>query len=151
MPEEKKKWKREISAGGIVYKKESGLIFVLLIKTSGRTKEKKQVWTFPKGQLDKDQPEEAAKREVKEEAGVEAKIVEKLGSIKYPFVWEGENIFKIVTFFLMEYVSGDPKDHDFEVAEAKWFVLDEAEKMLSYKTDKEVFTKAKAILMSRSE
>jgi len=144
-----KKWKREISAGGIVYKKQDSQTFVLLIKPSGQTENKDKVWTFPKGHLDNDKPEEAAIREVKEEGGVEGKIVEKLGSIKYPFVWAGENIFKIVTFYLMEYVSGDPADHDFEVEEAKWFLLEEAKDSLTYKTDKEVFEKAKKTLDSK--
>lgn len=148
MIEEKKKWKREISAGGVVYKKDDSQIFVLLITPSGKTVNKDQVWTFPKGHVDKDKPEVAALREVKEEGGVEAKIVENLGSVKYTFVWEGENIFKIVTYYLMEYVSGDPANHDQEVAEAKWVEYSDAEKLISYKTDKEVFAKAKAKLIT---
>jgi 8-oxo-dGTP pyrophosphatase MutT (NUDIX family) len=142
-----KKWKREISGGGVVYKKEHGKIFILLIKPSGQTANKDEVWTFPKGHLDDQKPEEAALREVKEETGVVAKIAGKLGSIKYTFVWEGDNIFKIVTFYLMEYVSGDTKNHDFEVADAEWFNIHEVENKISYKTDKEIFAKAKAILM----
>jgi 8-oxo-dGTP diphosphatase len=146
MTEEKKKYKREISAGGLVYKKEDGQIFVLLIMPSGQTANKDKVWTLPKGHLDKDKAEDAAVREVREEAGVEAKIVENLGSYKYTFVWEGENIFKIVTYYLMEYVSGNPKDHDWEVEESKWFELEEGRKNLTYKIDKEVFKKAEKIL-----
>lgn len=146
---EEKKWKREISAGGIVYKKENEQTFVLLIKPSGSTQNQEKKWTFPKGLIDSDEkPEQTALREVKEEGGVEATIIEKLGSVKYTYVWEGKNIFKIVTWFLMEYVSGNPEDHDHEVLEAKWFELSEAEKMLVYKTDKEIFEKAKKILMS---
>lgn len=155
---DKKQWKREISAGGIVYKKHppatqageragGDKILILLIKPSGKTHDSERKWTFPKGWMDAgEKPEETAVREVKEEAGIEAKIIEKLGSIKYTFKWEGENIFKIVAYYLMEYISGDPKDHDFEVAEAGWFALVDAEKMLSYKTDKEIFEKAKSKL-----
>ncbi len=148
---EEKKWKREISAGGIVYKKESGQFFVVLIKHSGKTaNQEKEVWTFPKGHIDPgEKPEDAAIREVGEETGVVAKIVDKLGSIKYTFVWEGENIFKIVTFYLMEYISGDVAGHDYEVEEAKWFEFLEAEKQLHYKADKETLAKAKKILNVR--
>lgn len=146
--EEKKKWKREISAGGVVYKKDQSQTFVLLVLTSGATAEDKQVWTFPKGHLDDQKPEEAAVREVREEGGVEARIVEKLGSVKYTFVWKGENIFKIVTWYLMEYVSGDPADHDHEVKDARWVTLPEAETMLKYKTDKEIIQKAKPFLIA---
>lgn len=147
MVEKNKKWKREISAGGVVYKQQDDKIFVLLIKPSGKTKNKDSKWSFPKGLIDgSEKSETTAVREVKEEAGIEAKIEEKLGSVKYIFIWEGENIFKIVTFYLMEYVSGDPKDHDFEVAEAKWFELPEVDHHLTYKTDKEIFERAKEIL-----
>src|SRR3989338_2066685 len=146
MKQEQTKWKREISAGGGVFKKENREIYILFIQNSGKNAETKKVWTFPKGHLDDQKPEEAAIREVKEEAGVEAKIIEKLGSVKYTFVWEEENIFKIVTWYLMEYVSGDLANHDHEVADAAWFELSEIEKMLTYKTDKEVFAKAKVLL-----
>ncbi|MBX4187282.1 MAG: NUDIX domain-containing protein [Candidatus Doudnabacteria bacterium] len=137
------KWKREISAGGVVFKKDGSQTFILLIQPSGQTANKDLVWTFPKGHLDNQKAEEAAVREVKEEGGVNAKIIANLGSYKYTFVWEGENIFKIVTYYLMEYVDGDPADHDHEVAEAKWFEIAEAEKNLTYKIDKEVIEKAK--------
>lgn len=159
MPEE---WKREISAGGVVYtdarsvprlkrrgKKAQDQIYILLIKPSGKTHDQERKWTFPKGLMD-DRPgmsvEDVAVAEVKEEGGVEAKIIEKLGSLKYTYKWEGKNIFKIVTWYLMEYVSGDPKDHDFEVAEAGWYELSEAEKMIGYKTDVELFKKVKKLL-----
>src|SRR3989344_4741533 len=125
MKQEQTKWKREISAGGVVYKKEIDQIDILLIFPKGWRNAEPQ-WTFPKGHIDeKEKPETAALREVKEEAGVEAKIIEKLGSVKYTFVWEEENIFKIVTWYLMEYVSGDLANHDHEVADAAWFELSE--------------------------
>ncbi len=146
MDKRDKKWKREISAGGVVFKKEPERIYILLIKPSGKTKNKAQVWTFPKGHIDDQQPEEAAIREVKEETGIEARIVEKLGSIKYSFQWEGEKIFKIVTFYLMEYFSGDPANHDAEVSDAQWFELDQVKNLLKYKGDKEIFAKAYARL-----
>lgn len=144
-------WKKEVSAGGIVYKKENGQIYILLIKPSGKTADQERKWTFPKGLIADKNPEsivESALREVKEEGGVEAVVKDDLGEVKYFYKWQGQNIFKIVRWFLMEYASGDPANHDFEVAEAGWFELSEAEKMLSYKTDKEIFEKAKKALGS---
>ena len=83
---------------------------------------------------------------MREEGGVDAKIIQDLGEVKYFFRWQDESIYKTVQYFLMEYVSGDPNDHDHEVDEAKWFELSEAEQVLTYSTDKEVFEKAKKAL-----
>lgn len=149
--EERKKWKREISAGGVVFRKENGGISILLIQGFNKGNEVPTgKWSFPKGWIGdhgEESIEQAALREVREEGGVAAKITSKLGSTKYIFKWEGENIFKIVIWFLMEYESGDVKDHDREVSEAKWVDIRQVESMLAYKTDKEIFFKAKQILL----
>ena len=65
------------------------------------------VWALPKGIIgDGEKPEETALREVAEETGVEARLVGKLGDIRYVYTanWEerkGERIFKVVSFFLL--------------------------------------------------
>ena len=126
--------KREFSAGGIVFK--SGQ--VLLTKHS-----QNKHWSFPKGLIDPGQTsEEAALREVKEEGGVEAEIVGKVGYSKYVYILNGEKIFKVVTYFLMKYLSGDPKDHDWEVEEAKWLQPEVALKQLTFSQDKKLLKKA---------
>ncbi|MBI4363402.1 MAG: NUDIX domain-containing protein [Candidatus Doudnabacteria bacterium] len=146
MPEEKPKWKREISAGGVVYKKENNLIFILLIMPKGPNfGPPVGYWTFPKGLLDHDgeDKEEVAVREVKEEGGVEAGIKQELGMAKYFRKSEYfGNAIKFVHFYLMEYVSGDPGNHDEEVAEAGWFPLEEVPKKLKFPHDKEIFEKS---------
>ena len=150
MTEEKTKWKREISAGGIVYKKQDGQIFVLLINPKSRDfGPAEDYWTFPKGKQDKpgEDLKQVAVREVQEEGGVTAEIEQELGYQKYFRNWKGDEAIKFVTYYLMKYLDGDPKDHDDEVAEAKWFPLEEGEKMLKFKTDKEVFEKAKKFLL----
>lgn len=126
--------KREFSAGGIVFNKGK----VLLTKHS-----QNKHWSFPKGLIDPGQTsEQAAIREVKEEGGVEAEIIDKIGYNKYVYTLNGEKIFKVVVYFLMKYLSGDPKDHDWEVEEAGWFNPDEALKTLSFSRDKELLRKA---------
>ena len=152
---------KEMSAGGVVYRKNGDGsassagqgVFILLIMPAPRESATREafrpVWTFPKGWVGDhtdETMEQTALREVKEEGGVEAKIIESLGEVKYFFRWQGENIFKTVEFFLMEYVSGDPADHDHEVDEAKWVPLEQVEEILTYKEDKEIFAKAKKIL-----
>lgn len=149
--QQRKTWKKEESAGGIVFKKQDNQIFILLIIPSFSERHPTYpIWTFPKGWIH-DHPDEtieqSAVREVREEGGVDAKIVSDLGQVKYFFKWQGENIFKIVHWFLMEYVLGGPNNHDLEVKEAKWIEINEVEKFINYKTDKEIFSKAKERLI----
>lgn len=132
--------KREFSAGGIVFNKNK----VLLTKHS-----ENHHWGFPKGLIEEGQnSEQAALREVKEEGGVEAEILGKVGYSKYIYTFEGDKIFKVVTYFLMKYISGNPKDHDWEMEEAGWFSLDEALKTLSFPQDKELLKQALLLLGS---
>lgn len=126
------------SAGGMVYKKNLWLIC---------QHSQHKGWVFPKGLVgDKDSAEsieEAALREVREEGGVKAKIVNKKPIIaRYQYKWKGNLIKKTVYYFLMEYLSGDPKDHDWEVSEAKFLPQSAVKKTLSYLSDKKAFQKA---------
>ena len=127
--------KREFSAGGIVFNSHGQ---VLLTKHS-----QNKHWSFPKGWIEEGQTsKEAAIREVKEEGGVEAEIIEKIGDSKYVYTLNGEKIFKVVVYFLMKYLSGDPKDHDWEMEDAGWFTPEEALKTLDFSRDKELLKKA---------
>ena len=127
--------KREFSAGGIVFNDKNQ---VLLTKHS-----QNHHWSFPKGLIDPGQtPEQAALREVKEEGGVEAEILDKVGYSKYVYTYKDEKIFKVVTYFLMKYLSGDPTDHDWEMEEAGWYEQDAALKQLTFSQDKTLLKKA---------
>lgn len=127
--------KREFSAGGIVFNSQGQ---VLITKHS-----QNKHWSFPKGLIDPGQtPKEAALREVKEEGGVEAEIIDKVGYSKYVYTLNGEKIFKVVTYFLMKYKLGKIEDHDWEVEESGWFAPEAALKQLSFSQDKELLEKA---------
>ena len=127
--------KREFSAGGIVFN-DKGRV---LVTQHSQNKN----WSFPKGLIDPGQtPEQAAVREVKEEGGVVAEIMGKVGYNKYVYTLNGEKIFKVVTYFLMKYLSGSPEDHDWEVSDIGWFTPDDALKQLSFSQDKELLKKA---------
>ena len=140
--------KREFSAGGIVFN-DKGQV---LITQHSQNKH----WSFPKGLIDSGQTyQEAALREVKEEGGIEAEILDKVGYSKYVYSFGGpaspdepgasrggEKIFKIVTYFLMKYLSGDIADHDWEVSELGWFEPEKALKQLTFSQDKELLKKA---------
>lgn len=121
--------KREFSAGGIVFNNKGQ---VLLTKHS-----QNKHWSFPKGLIDPGQTiEEAALREVKEEGGVEAQIQGKVGYSKYVYTFNNEKIFKVVTYFLMEYKSGSPENHDWEIEEAGWYEPEGALEQLTFSQDK---------------
>lgn len=131
----------QTSAGGIVYKKDGEKLLWLIIQHSGH-----RGWSFPKGLVGdedkKERPETAALREVEEEGGVKVKIVDPKPVIaSYSFVLDGHLIKKTVYYFLMEYLSGDPEDHDWEVSEAKFITEEAMRETLSFKRDKEAFEK----------
>ncbi len=127
--------KREFSAGGIVFN-DKGQVLVTQHSQNHH-------WSFPKGLIDPGQTtEEAALREVKEEGGVKAEILDKVGYSKFVYTLDGEKIFKVVTYFLMKYLSGSPEDHDWEVSEALWYTPEEALKQLTFSQDKKLLEKA---------
>jgi 8-oxo-dGTP pyrophosphatase MutT (NUDIX family) len=117
-----------------------------------RPRGKDRVWALPKGRIDDgESAAETAMREVREETGVEGKLVEKLGDIRYVYraSWEGgsgERIFKVVSFFLLRAGRGRIGEIDeamqVEVAEARWLPLEEAPRLLSYSGERKMATKA---------
>lgn len=91
----------------------------------------------------------AALREVGEEAGVKATIVEKIGTATYSYLDPSRGkILKFVTFFLMEWVENLPGGHDQETAEISWLPFEGAYKTLSFSREKQTLKKAKEILDS---
>jgi 8-oxo-dGTP pyrophosphatase MutT (NUDIX family) len=105
------------------------------------------VWALPKGLIDRgEKPDATALREVREETGVDAALVRKLGDIRYVYTWEGERIFKIVSFYLLRYRAGrlgeiDPAMRR-EVADARWLPLEEAPRLLAYRGERQMADEA---------
>jgi 8-oxo-dGTP pyrophosphatase MutT (NUDIX family) len=111
----------------------------------------KEVWALPKGLIGPgERPAETALREVAEETGVEARLVEKLGDVRYVYTWRGERVFKVVSFFLLRYRRGRlgdiPPELAFEVEEARWLPLADAPRLLAYKGEREMAEKAANLL-----
>jgi 8-oxo-dGTP pyrophosphatase MutT (NUDIX family) len=122
------------------------------IQPAGR---KRPVWALPKGLVDEgEKPEEAALREVAEETGVEARLVTKLGDVRYVYMWDGERIFKVVSFYLFRYRGGRlgkiAPEQRIEVADARWFPLEDAPRVLAYKGEREMAEKALALIRAES-
>lgn len=114
-----------------------------MVKSGSLRDQSTKHWKFPKGHIDPDESsKDAALREVEEETGVKAEIIDKVGDSKYVFPMNGEKIFKIVTMYLMSYVSGELKPQEIEIEEVGWAAPEEALKMLSFSTDKNMLKKA---------
>jgi 8-oxo-dGTP pyrophosphatase MutT (NUDIX family) len=128
----------EISAGGVIYRRRHGSPDVCLISTQGG-----QAWQLPKGIIERGElPEDAARRELAEETGLQGELVQRLDRIEYWYVWDGDDertrIHKFVYFFLFLYTGGSTVDHDHEVDEARWFPLEEAQVRLSFENERRV-------------
>jgi 8-oxo-dGTP pyrophosphatase MutT (NUDIX family) len=170
---------REISAGGVVVRQLSGVWHVALIEpqktdppkndtqknetsteapkpasAKGPRKRSRAVFGLPKGLVDPgEKPQAAAVREVREETGIVAEPVTKLSDNKYVYVrtWgDGERVFKIVSFYLMRYVSGEiddiAADMRIEVKRALWMPLPDATKQLAYGNERKVLRQAEEYL-----
>lgn len=127
----------EISAGGVVYRRDGARIDVLICKDAGYHR-----WVLPKGLVSAGESyEQAALREVQEETGVTARLIESLGEPeKYVYMARGVRVFKQVHYFLMEYVSGSIDKHDHEMEDVRWVSVDEALNLLAYDGAKRMVT-----------
>jgi 8-oxo-dGTP pyrophosphatase MutT (NUDIX family) len=136
----------QISAGGVAFRwtDSEPEVAIVLMKPKLR-------WQLPKGIVDEgESPQEAAVREVREEAGVETDLVKLIETIEYWYrsVKYGKPVryHKFVHFYLLQYRSGEVTDHDHEVEEARWIRFDEAIQMLDFKSEREVAEKARQMI-----
>ena len=109
----------EFSAGGVVVRGDE----VIVIVPVRRDARGNRVLGLPKGHPDGDEtPAQAAAREVAEETGVRAELIDELGDI--------------------EYRSGDVRDHDHEIEDARWMPLQEAARTLTYDGERKIVARA---------
>lgn len=153
---------REISSGGVVIRPIDGVWHVALIEprkdepTSGKPlrKPSRAVFALPKGLVDPgERPEATAIREVKEETGIVGEIVTKLTDIKYVYTrtWgDHERVFKVVSFYLLRYISGEIDDlvpeMRIEVKRALWVPLSDAQSQLAYGQERKVMQQVEQFL-----
>jgi 8-oxo-dGTP pyrophosphatase MutT (NUDIX family) len=129
----------EFSAGGVVVR-DGEVAVIVPVKPSANGG---RVLGLPKGHPDGDEtPEQAAKREVREETGLSVELLGKLGDVHYVYERKGNPVAKRVTFFLFEYRSGDVADHDDEIEQACWMPLEQAARELTYAGEREMVRRA---------
>lgn len=141
--------RREFSAGGVLVRRLGGEWRFAAIRPAGKPE---GVWALPKGAIDAgERAEETAVREVQEETGAAGRSLGKLGDVRYVYTWDGERVFKIVSFFLVRYSSGRlgalAPAHAHEVAEVRWLALEDAPQLLAYKGEREMAERALAALV----
>lgn len=132
----------EFSAGGVVVNERGETIVIVPTR---RAADGSKVLALPKGHPDGgESAADAALREVREETGVDAEVVDRLGEVKYWYQRDGQRVAKVVAFFLLRYVSGSLDDHDHEVETARWMPLEEAARALSHAGERDMAARAAA-------
>lgn len=138
-----RKAREEVSAGGIVFRRDGLRTFYLLIRDPYRN------WGFPKGHLEEgEDPSAAALREVGEEtglAGLEMRAV--VETIDWTFRFRGRKIHKVCHFFLMETDQRKTVPQRAEgITACRWASYEQATRLLSYDNARSVLAQAHAIL-----
>jgi 8-oxo-dGTP diphosphatase len=138
--------REQISAGGVVFRGDAGSVEVVIVSVGGMNR-----WQLPKGLVDKgENPEVTAVREAREEAGVSSEVVQPIETIEYWYAGLENGIrvrfHKRVHFFLLRYLSGDTKDHDWEVNEARWVPIEDAASQLAFDNERRVMERARELL-----
>ncbi|HEY0097498.1 MAG TPA: NUDIX hydrolase [Pyrinomonadaceae bacterium] len=136
----------QISAGGVVFRRGEARIEVALISVGDKNR-----WQLPKGLVDAgEDAETAAVREAREETGLETELVAPLDKIEYWYyaTKRGQRVrfHKFVYFYLLRYLSGDVRDHDAEVNEARWLEIDEALALLAFAGERRVVERARELI-----
>jgi len=158
---------REISAGAVVVHKapEGWSVAVIEPQRSAPSRRpakrtsQKVLLALPKGLLDSGEtPEQTALREVQEETGLVAAPIVKLADVKYTYVrsWgDQQKVFKIVSFYLFLYSSGEidqiSREMRIEVKRALWVPLEEAIRKLAYRGERDMVRRAQEYLTSHPE
>ena len=136
----------QISAGGVVFRRRDSRVEVALISVGERSR-----WQLPKGLVDAGEtPEAAALREAREETGIETELVAPIDKIEYWYYATNRGgrvrFHKFVHFYLLRYLSGDVRGHDWEVNEARWVEIGEARTMLAFAGERKVVERAREML-----
>ncbi len=131
--------KREKSCGVVVFHQGKNIEYLLLHYPGGH-------WDFPKGHVEEGEEEEdTARRETKEETGLDTDIIPGFRRTISYFYKHKELISKDVIFFL-----GETKNKEVKLSKEhkdfKWLPFEEALEQVTYKNSKEILKKANEFL-----
>lgn len=135
-----------VSAGGVVWREreQQGEVEIVLVQTPARR------WSLPKGTPENGEKlDETALREVSEETGLQVRLDEKIGVMRYSFSGEEARIDKAVHFWLMQATGGSFENHDDEHIDVRWVGLGDAMRMVSYRNTASLLEDAAAMLDRR--
>lgn len=134
---------RATSCGGVVLRDVNGITEICLGRRQRAMGKNGTTWMLPKGTPnDGESVDETALREVAEETGLEVRILEPVGAIDYFFTQDGERIHKTVHYFLMEATGGSLDGHDHEFDEVRWLPIDEARRLMTFETERQIVEEA---------
>jgi 8-oxo-dGTP pyrophosphatase MutT (NUDIX family) len=138
--------KEQISAGGVVFRGDKGGVEVVIVSVGGQNR-----WQLPKGLVEAgENPETTAVREAREEGGVSSEVVQPVETIEYWYAGLDNGIkvrfHKRVHFYLLRYLSGDTRDHDWEVNEARWVPVEDATSQLAFDNERRVMESARELV-----
>lgn len=138
----------EVSAGGVAIRIDEGVAYAACI--GRRNRAGRLEWCLPKGHIeDGETPEQAAIREVAEETGIDADVIQALGVIDYWFTGDDRRIHKVVHHFLLEAKGGTitvENDPDREAEQAKWIPVRSLADELAFPNERKMALAAAALL-----
>lgn len=138
--------REQTSSGGVVFRGDTESVEVVIVSVGGQNR-----WQLPKGLVDDgENPEITAVREARDEGGVSSEVVQPIETIEYWYAGLENGIrvrfHKRVHFYLLRYLSGDTRDHDWEVNEARWVPIEEATSQLAFDNERRVMERARELL-----
>lgn len=140
---------KEKSCGAIVFRKQKDKVLYLLLYKKAHEKYRES-WDFPKGNVEEGESEEdVARREVKEEAGLDVSFVKGFHEVIHFFYRrEGKLISKEVIFLLAE-TKQEKVKISFEHDDCKWASYEETIKLLTFKNSQDTLKKANVFLKEK--
>ena len=136
---------KAIAAEGVVFRNINASLEIVLVS---RTND--DLWALPKGRPENGETiAQTAIREVREETGLDVKIIEYIGDVKYTFTNpQRKKVDKVVEYFLMMPTGGSFDQHDQEFDEVNWYDIHHASKILTHKNQIHIIDKAAQIIHS---